>query len=271
MNLTVTVAPSVVANGASAAPPARRYATWYAMSGGPMENTPVPHQRWRQRPPGDAVSGPHGPDRADGANRMGDDGGNDSAQAPARRAGCRCRDPRSIVLELRRRVRHPAVRGDPTDPGPHDRASGRKPDHAATRDRGAGHCAPHRGAGHCAPHGGAGHCAPHGGPGNDHGAAHRGPGHDHGPDRRKQWHDVVAVAAGWPRRGGHRRRDRPLPAVPTSTRLVGPHGDRPRPVRRDHHASRGARAWRAGGGGQCRCREARHAHGFGPAAGGLGA
>ena len=45
--LTVTVALSVVAHGASAAPLARRYATWYAVSGGPMENTPVPHQRWR--------------------------------------------------------------------------------------------------------------------------------------------------------------------------------------------------------------------------------
>ena len=45
--LTVTVALSVVAHGASAAPLARRYAAWYAVSGGPMESTPVPHQRWR--------------------------------------------------------------------------------------------------------------------------------------------------------------------------------------------------------------------------------
>jgi NhaP-type Na+/H+ or K+/H+ antiporter len=45
--LTVTVALSVVAHGASAAPLARRYATWHAVSGGPMESAPAPHQRWR--------------------------------------------------------------------------------------------------------------------------------------------------------------------------------------------------------------------------------
>ena len=48
--LTVTVALSVVAHGASAAPLARRYASWYAISGGPMESTPAPHQRWRHGP-----------------------------------------------------------------------------------------------------------------------------------------------------------------------------------------------------------------------------
>jgi sodium/hydrogen antiporter len=45
--LTVTIALSVVAHGASAAPLARRYATWCAASGGPMEIRPAPHQRWR--------------------------------------------------------------------------------------------------------------------------------------------------------------------------------------------------------------------------------
>ena len=45
--LTVTVALSVVAHGVSAAPLARRYAAWYAVSGGPMERAPVAHQRWR--------------------------------------------------------------------------------------------------------------------------------------------------------------------------------------------------------------------------------
>ena len=92
------------------------------------------------------------------------------------------------MLELRRRVRHPAVRGDPTDPGPHDRTGRRerdnvtasferrasyqrRGDHAATRDRRA------------APHGGPGDAAaPHGGPSHG-GAVHRGPGHHHGPGR----------------------------------------------------------------------------------------
>lgn len=45
--LTVTIAVSVVAHGVSAAPLARRYAAWYAVSGGPMESRPAPHQRWR--------------------------------------------------------------------------------------------------------------------------------------------------------------------------------------------------------------------------------
>jgi sodium/hydrogen antiporter len=45
--LTVTIALSVVAHGASAAPLARWYATWCAASGGPMEIRPAPHQRWR--------------------------------------------------------------------------------------------------------------------------------------------------------------------------------------------------------------------------------
>ena len=44
--LTVTVALSVFAHGATAAPLARRYAAWHA-GRGPMENTPAPHQRWR--------------------------------------------------------------------------------------------------------------------------------------------------------------------------------------------------------------------------------
>ena len=45
--LTVTVALSVVAHGTTAAPLARRYATWHARSLAPMESTPAPHQRWR--------------------------------------------------------------------------------------------------------------------------------------------------------------------------------------------------------------------------------
>ena len=45
--LTVTIALSVLAHGASAAPLARRYAAWFAVSGGPMESKPAPHQRWR--------------------------------------------------------------------------------------------------------------------------------------------------------------------------------------------------------------------------------
>ena len=45
--LTVTVALSVVAHGASAAPLAGRYAAWYSVSGGPMESRPASHQRWR--------------------------------------------------------------------------------------------------------------------------------------------------------------------------------------------------------------------------------
>jgi NhaP-type Na+/H+ or K+/H+ antiporter len=48
--VTVTVALSVFAHGASAAPLARRYAAWHARSASPLESTPVPHQRWRHHP-----------------------------------------------------------------------------------------------------------------------------------------------------------------------------------------------------------------------------
>jgi NhaP-type Na+/H+ or K+/H+ antiporter len=47
--IAVTVAVSVVAHGVTAAPLARRYATWSAASSSAMEQVPVPHQRWRHR------------------------------------------------------------------------------------------------------------------------------------------------------------------------------------------------------------------------------
>jgi len=46
---TVTVALSVVAHGATAAPLARRYAAWHERSPSPMESAPTPDQRWRHR------------------------------------------------------------------------------------------------------------------------------------------------------------------------------------------------------------------------------
>jgi NhaP-type Na+/H+ or K+/H+ antiporter len=49
--LTVTVALSVLAHGITAAPLARRYATWHARSLAPMESAPAPHQRWRHSIP----------------------------------------------------------------------------------------------------------------------------------------------------------------------------------------------------------------------------
>jgi NhaP-type Na+/H+ or K+/H+ antiporter len=48
---TVTVALSVIAHGITAAPLARRYASWHATSGSAMESAPAPHQRWRHAPP----------------------------------------------------------------------------------------------------------------------------------------------------------------------------------------------------------------------------
>src|SRR3954462_9774594 len=45
--LTVTIALSVFAHGVTAAPLARRYAAWHAVSSSPMESTPAPNQRWR--------------------------------------------------------------------------------------------------------------------------------------------------------------------------------------------------------------------------------
>ena len=195
---------------------------------------------------------------------MGDDVSDALPPATARRAGCRRRDPRSVVLELRRRwVRHPAVRGDPTDPGPHDRAGGRRRNHSATRDRGADDAPPRTEAPATAPprtEAPATTAAAAGTPATTTAPAGEGSGTTWWP-----WLlvglAVVAIivgivlflrsrrAPGWPDRCGHR----------------------PRRVRRDHHASRRARARRAGGSGQCRCREAGHAHGFGPATGGLGA
>jgi NhaP-type Na+/H+ or K+/H+ antiporter len=50
--VTATVMMSVVAHGMTAAPLARRYAAWSTASPSAMENTRVPHQRWRHaRPP----------------------------------------------------------------------------------------------------------------------------------------------------------------------------------------------------------------------------
>ncbi len=49
--LAVTVALSVFVHGLTAAPLARRYATWHARSAAPMESRPAPHQRWRHAPP----------------------------------------------------------------------------------------------------------------------------------------------------------------------------------------------------------------------------
>jgi NhaP-type Na+/H+ or K+/H+ antiporter len=46
---TVTVALSVFAHGATAAPLAQRYAAWHARSASPMESAPAPEQRWRHR------------------------------------------------------------------------------------------------------------------------------------------------------------------------------------------------------------------------------
>jgi NhaP-type Na+/H+ or K+/H+ antiporter len=47
---TVTVALSVFAHGATAAPLARRYAAWHASRAARMESTPVTEQRWRHAP-----------------------------------------------------------------------------------------------------------------------------------------------------------------------------------------------------------------------------
>ncbi len=49
--LTTTVAMSVIADGITAAPFARRYAAWHAASAAPMESSPVPDQRWRHTVP----------------------------------------------------------------------------------------------------------------------------------------------------------------------------------------------------------------------------
>jgi NhaP-type Na+/H+ or K+/H+ antiporter len=49
--ITVTVAISVVAHGVTAAPLARRYATWSSASPPRMEHLPVPDQRWRHTLP----------------------------------------------------------------------------------------------------------------------------------------------------------------------------------------------------------------------------
>ncbi len=45
--ITVTVALSVFAHGISAAPLARRYASWHAATASPMESAPTHEQRWR--------------------------------------------------------------------------------------------------------------------------------------------------------------------------------------------------------------------------------
>jgi NhaP-type Na+/H+ or K+/H+ antiporter len=45
--VTVTVALSVAAHGLTAAPLARVYARWHAVSKAPMESASTPHQRWR--------------------------------------------------------------------------------------------------------------------------------------------------------------------------------------------------------------------------------
>ena len=45
--ITVTVALSVFAHGISAAPLARRYASWHAATASPMESAPAHRQRWR--------------------------------------------------------------------------------------------------------------------------------------------------------------------------------------------------------------------------------
>jgi NhaP-type Na+/H+ or K+/H+ antiporter len=49
--ITVTVAMSVLAHGATAAPLARRYAAWHRARGSPMESAPAPQQRWRHAAP----------------------------------------------------------------------------------------------------------------------------------------------------------------------------------------------------------------------------
>jgi NhaP-type Na+/H+ or K+/H+ antiporter len=45
--ITVTVALSVFAHGITAAPFARRYASWHAAAASPMESAPAHEQRWR--------------------------------------------------------------------------------------------------------------------------------------------------------------------------------------------------------------------------------
>ena len=45
--ITVTVAVSVFAHGISAAPLARRYASWHRVTASPMESAPGHQQRWR--------------------------------------------------------------------------------------------------------------------------------------------------------------------------------------------------------------------------------
>ena len=45
--ITVTVALSVFAHGISAAPPARRYTSWHAVTPSPMERAPGHQRRWR--------------------------------------------------------------------------------------------------------------------------------------------------------------------------------------------------------------------------------
>jgi NhaP-type Na+/H+ or K+/H+ antiporter len=54
--ITVTVAISVVAHGVTAAPLARRYASWHATTAAPMESKPAAHQRWRHTIPAAADS-----------------------------------------------------------------------------------------------------------------------------------------------------------------------------------------------------------------------
>jgi NhaP-type Na+/H+ or K+/H+ antiporter len=49
--ITATVTLSVFAHGASAAPLARRYATWFAGAEAPTERESAPHQRWRNALP----------------------------------------------------------------------------------------------------------------------------------------------------------------------------------------------------------------------------
>ena len=49
VTITVTIALSVFAHGMSAAPLARRYASWHAATASPMESAPAHEQRWRHR------------------------------------------------------------------------------------------------------------------------------------------------------------------------------------------------------------------------------
>ena len=159
--------------GRAARPPVRGLVRRVGRADGERASSPP---TLASRPARDAVSGPHGPDRADGADRMGDDGAMRSlrpllaalAVAVAILAASCSSSGGGGSVTL------PSGATRPTQ-APTTAPAGGGATTAATRDRGADDsAAPHRGPGDGA--------APDGGPGDD-GGGRRDPGHDHGPGR----------------------------------------------------------------------------------------